>query len=61
MSDFFLCLEKVSVTLTSYFKNLIDQYCHLFQSTLVYVSHYLTDVPLSVEHFFQIEAGRMLG
>jgi molybdate transport system ATP-binding protein len=46
---------------TAYFKNLIDQYCNLFKATLVYVSHYLKDVPSSVDHFLQMEAGKLVG
>jgi molybdate transport system ATP-binding protein len=44
---------------TGYFKSLIDQFCELFNSTLIYVSHFLPDVPSAVHRFLRIENGRI--
>jgi molybdate transport system ATP-binding protein len=43
---------------TAYFKNLVDQICEAFDTTLVYVSHYQNQVPECVNHFFRLENGR---
>jgi molybdate transport system ATP-binding protein len=40
------------------FKNLINQICEAFDTTLVYVSHYKNQIPECVHHFLQIENGK---
>jgi molybdate transport system ATP-binding protein len=45
---------------TDYFKNLIDQICESFRTTLVYVSHYKHQIPDCVDHFLHLENGRIL-
>ena len=45
---------------TEYFKNLIDQICEAFRTTLVYVSHYKHQIPGCVDHFLHLENGRIL-
>jgi molybdate transport system ATP-binding protein len=46
---------------TDSFKYLIDQICKSFDTTLVYVSHYQQQIPDSVNHFLQLEKGRVTG
>jgi len=45
---------------TLYFKNLINQICETFDTTLVYVSHYKHQIPECVNHFLQLENGRII-
>ena len=45
---------------TDYFKNLIDQICESFNTTLVFVSHYQRQVPSCINQFFQLENGRQI-
>jgi molybdate transport system ATP-binding protein len=42
---------------TFYFKNLIDQLCTAFDTTLIYVSHYTDQVPSCVDKFLRLENG----
>jgi molybdate transport system ATP-binding protein len=42
---------------TFYFKNLINQICEAFGTTLVYVSHYQQQIPECVNHFLRLENG----
>ena len=42
-----------------YFKNLIDQICETFNTTLVYVSHYQYQIPECVNHFLRLENGNV--
>lgn len=42
----------------SYFKNVIDHLCDYFRTTLLYVSHYSTDIPDCVTNFLKLENGR---
>ncbi|PWT78306.1 MAG: ABC transporter [Bacteroidetes bacterium] len=39
------------------FKSLIDLYCDIFQTTLIYVSHYEDEIPASVNKFLRLEQG----
>jgi len=43
-----------------YFKNLINQICEAFNTTLVYVSHYKHQIPGCVSHFLELEDGRII-
>ncbi|HLK30794.1 MAG TPA: ATP-binding cassette domain-containing protein, partial [Puia sp.] len=45
---------------TDYFKNLINQICEAFDTTLVYVSHYKNQIPECVHHFLQLENGDVI-
>jgi molybdate transport system ATP-binding protein len=45
---------------TNYFKNLITQLCYQFDSTLIYVSHYKDHIPDCVNHFLQLEKGKII-
>jgi len=45
---------------TEYFKNLIDQICLAFNTTLVYVSHYKNQIPDCVNNFLYIDNGRIV-
>ncbi|HSZ87646.1 MAG TPA: ATP-binding cassette domain-containing protein, partial [Puia sp.] len=45
---------------TSYFKNLINQICKAFDTTLVYVSHYQNQIPECVNHFLRLENGKVI-
>jgi molybdate transport system ATP-binding protein len=42
---------------TFYFKNLINQICEVFDTTLVYVSHYQHQIPECVNRFLKLENG----
>ncbi len=44
---------------TLYFKNLINQICEAFNTTLVYVSHYQNQIPDCVDRFLILENGRI--
>jgi molybdate transport system ATP-binding protein len=44
---------------TFYFKNLINQICEAFNTTLVYVSHYQQQIPGCVDHFLRLENGNI--
>ncbi|HEY4876867.1 MAG TPA: ATP-binding cassette domain-containing protein [Puia sp.] len=44
---------------TFYFKNLINQVCKTFDTTLVYVSHYQNQIPGCVNHFLHLENGKV--
>ncbi len=44
---------------TAFFKELINQICTQFRTTLVYVSHYSRDIPACVNHFLKMENGRI--
>jgi len=45
---------------TEYFKNTIDQLCGYFNTTLLYVSHYLKDIPSCVTNYLKLENGRQV-
>ncbi len=45
---------------TSYFKSLIDQLCSSKNITLIYVSHYKSDIPNAVTKFLQLEKGKII-
>jgi molybdate transport system ATP-binding protein len=45
---------------TEYFKNLIDQICESFGTTLVYVSHYPQQVPSCVNQCLRLDCGRIV-
>src|SRR5579871_2595292 len=45
---------------TEYFKELIDQICTAFNSTLIYVSHYQNQIPECVNDFLNLENGRVV-
>ena len=40
------------------FRLIIDDICRVFDTTLLYVSHYKADIPGCVNHFLQLEEGR---
>ncbi|MEP6747812.1 MAG: hypothetical protein ABJB86_08800 [Bacteroidota bacterium] len=42
---------------TAYFKNLVNEICILFKTTLIYVSHYTNDLPPCIHHFLRLESG----
>ncbi|MGC4036205.1 MAG: ATP-binding cassette domain-containing protein [Chitinophagaceae bacterium] len=41
-----------------YFKNLVDQLCKHFNTTLLYVSHYQKDIPSCVNNYLKLEKGK---
>ena len=45
---------------TAYFKNLINQICEAFNTTLVYVSHYKHQIPECVSHFLKLVNGKVM-
>jgi molybdate transport system ATP-binding protein len=40
------------------FRGIIDDVCRMFDTTLLYVSHYKEEIPECVTHFMQIEEGK---
>lgn len=42
---------------TAYFKNLVNEICSAFKTTLIYVSHYTSDLPACVHHFLRLKNG----
>ena len=45
---------------TGWFKNLVDQLCRHFGTTLIYVSHYNSDLPPCIQHYLRLENGRVV-
>ena len=45
---------------TAYFKNLVDQLFTMNNITLIYVSHYSSDIPSAVDKFLQLENGKII-
>jgi molybdate transport system ATP-binding protein len=43
-----------------YFKNIVDELCASFSTTLLYVSHYVKDIPACVTHYLKLENGRQI-
>jgi molybdate transport system ATP-binding protein len=42
---------------TTYFRQLINELCRAFATTLIYVSHYNKDIPECISHFMQLRNG----
>ena len=42
---------------TAYFKSLVNEICGSFKTTLIYVSHYTSDLPACIRHFLKLENG----
>jgi molybdate transport system ATP-binding protein len=42
-----------------YFKQLVTAICRSFNTTLIYVSHYSSDLPNCISHFLQLKNGRV--
>ena len=40
------------------FRRIIDDICRMFDTTLLYVSHYNAEIPECVTHFMRIEEGK---
>ncbi|MFI5151931.1 MAG: ATP-binding cassette domain-containing protein [Chitinophagales bacterium] len=45
---------------SGYFKDLINQYCEKFNITLIYVSHYVQQIPSCVRNHVRLEAGKIV-
>ncbi|RYE53012.1 MAG: ATP-binding cassette domain-containing protein, partial [Sphingobacteriales bacterium] len=45
---------------TGFFTDLINSICTQFGTTLVYVSHYIQDIPPCVNHHLRLEEGRIV-
>jgi molybdate transport system ATP-binding protein len=43
---------------TRNFRELVNQLCVHFRTTLLYVSHYEKDIPACVQHQLRLEAGK---
>ncbi len=43
-----------------FFKGLVDFVCNVFGTTLIYVSHYVEDIPGCVKYFIRLEDGRVV-
>jgi molybdate transport system ATP-binding protein len=43
-----------------YFKNIVDQLCRSFNTTLLYVSHYVKDIPSCVSSYLKLENGKQV-
>jgi molybdate transport system ATP-binding protein len=46
---------------TAWFKNLVNEICRHFGTTLIYVSHYSSELPSCIHHFLRLENGRSTG
>ena len=44
----------------AYFKDLVNEICNSFNSTLIYVSHYAKDIPSCVNHFIKLKDGKIV-
>lgn len=42
---------------TAWFKNLVNQICRQFGTTLIYVSHYTSDLPSCINNYLRLENG----
>ncbi len=42
---------------TAWFKNLVNEICRQFGTTLIYVSHYTSDLPSCIRHYLRLENG----
>ena len=42
---------------TAWFKELVNQICLQFGTTLIYVSHYASDLPSCIHHYLRLESG----
>ena len=45
---------------TSYFKKIVDELCRSFNTTLLYVSHYIKDIPSCLTHYLRLENGKQI-
>lgn len=45
---------------TNYFKELVNEICGNFNTTLIYVSHYAKDIPSCINHFLQLQEGKIV-
>jgi molybdate transport system ATP-binding protein len=52
--------QGLAIEQTEYFKNLVDQVCTHFGTTLLYVSHYAKDIPTCVDHSLKLEGGSII-
>ena len=49
--------QGLDQTQTNCFKQLVTAICKRFQTTLIYVSHYSSDLPVCIDHFLRLENG----
>ncbi len=45
---------------TAYFKGLVNEICQGFATTLIYVSHYASDLPTCIKHYLRLQNGNMM-
>ncbi len=45
---------------TAFFKELVNEICHTFNTTLIYVSHYTSDLPTCINQYLRLENGKTL-
>ncbi|MFT3935481.1 MAG: ATP-binding cassette domain-containing protein [Chitinophagaceae bacterium] len=45
---------------TVFFKNLVNEVCKTFNTTLIYVSHYSSDLPSCIQHFIRLDKGKAI-
>jgi molybdate transport system ATP-binding protein len=45
---------------TAWFRQLITLLCEAFDTTLIYVSHYRQELPACIDHFLQLDKGRIV-
>jgi molybdate transport system ATP-binding protein len=50
-------LDTVSI---EYFKSVVDAICDTPERTLIYVSHYLNEIPSCVTNFLKLEKGKVV-
>ena len=51
--------QGLDETQTAFFKKLVTELCRHFGTTLIYVSHYSSDLPACINHFLRLENGCM--
>lgn len=50
--------QGLDITQIQQFKQIINDICAIFETTLLYVSHYKDDIPECVTHFLRLEEGK---
>ncbi|MEO6316598.1 MAG: ATP-binding cassette domain-containing protein, partial [Chitinophagaceae bacterium] len=51
--------QGLDETQAAYFKKLVNEICNSFSTTLIYVSHYTSDLPACIDHFLKLAEGNV--
>ncbi|MEP7280173.1 MAG: ATP-binding cassette domain-containing protein [Bacteroidota bacterium] len=52
--------QGLDETQTAYFKELVNEVCRSFKTTLIYVTHYTSDLPACISHYLKLSEGKMV-